>query len=388
MDILKRTWAEIDLDNLEHNYRQLRSRTPDSCLFLAMVKADGYGHGAVAVARHLTGLGAEMVSVSNLEEAVALRKAGIGAPVLILGYTPPEWAEALCRYELIQEIHSLEYARRLDERLKGTDFRLAAHIKLDTGMSRLGFYCGGNGQGLDEAAEAAGLNRIGIEGVFTHFATADVKNDVCTAAQYELFNQSLTELEARGVSFKIRHCSNSAAVINYPQYHMDMIRPGIAAYGLYPAEDQRQDIDLLPVMSLRSVISQIKVLDAGTGVSYGRTAVLDGKRTVAVVAAGYADGLPRVLSNNLEMVVRGQRVRQIGRICMDMCMIDVSDVPGAESGDIVTLIGSDSGETLPMNIWADKTDTITYEIACGISKRVARIFYKNQIPIDTLRYIV
>ena len=391
MDYLKRTWADISLDNLNYNYCRLREKVPSGCRFLGVVKADAYGHGAVPVSRHLCELGAEYLAVSNIEEAVQLRRGGLRGPVLILGYTPPFYTQDLAAMNLRQEVHSLEYARRLNDRLAGTGRRLKIHLKLDTGMSRLGFFAYDCDKTLEEIKEIAQMPSLVIEGIFTHFPVADsmAKEDAeFTRMQFERFMQMLSALKGAGIEPKIRHCCNSGGSILYPEYALDMIRPGIATYGVLPSPELKEKIDLRPVMSLRSTIFQIREYPAGVSVSYGRTYTTPEPRRIAVVGIGYADGLSRSFSGKISFLLRGESVAQVGRICMDMCMIDVTKVPDARVGDVVTIFGEDHGRTIPVEQLSGALDTIPYEVLCDINKRIPRIYLDGENQTEILQYIV
>ena len=391
MDYLKRTWADISLDNLNHNYHALREKIPASCRFLGVVKADAYGHGAVPISRHLVELGAQYLAVSNIEEAVQLRRGGLRGPILILGYTPPFYADDLAAMNLRQEVHSLEYAKRLNERLSGTKRRIRVHLKLDTGMSRLGFFAYDHPQTVEEIRQVAGLEHLLIEGVFTHFPVADSVDGAdasFTRTQFERFMRTLDELKAVGVTPEIRHCCNSGASILYPEFALDMIRPGIATYGVLPSTDLRGMIDLKPVMQLRSTVFQIREFEPNITVSYGRTYCTETPQRIAVVGIGYADGLSRSLSNNISFLLHGKRVPQVGRICMDMCMVDVSRVPETKVGDVVTIFGEDGGDCIEVDSLASRLGTIPYELLCGINKRIPRIYLDGENQTEILQYIV
>ena len=391
MDYLKRTWADISLDNLNHNYLALRARIPSGCRFLGVVKADAYGHGAVPIGRHLTELGAEYLAVSNIEEAVQLRRGGLRGPILILGYTPAFYAQELAAMNLRQEVHSLEYARSLNERLNGTSRRIRVHIKLDTGMSRLGFFAYGHERTAEEIREISKMEHLLIEGVFTHFPVADsidAADANFTRTQFERFTTMLEAMKAVGVEPELRHCCNSGASILYPEYALDMIRPGIATYGILPSQDLRGMIDLRPVMQLRTTIFQIRDFNENITVSYGRTYTTEEPSKIAVVGIGYADGLSRGFSNNISFLLHGKRVPQIGRICMDMCMVDISKVPDAKVGDVVTVFGHDGGDCIEVDSLARRMGTIPYEVLCGINKRIPRIYLDGKNQTEILQYIV
>ncbi|MCQ2420097.1 MAG: alanine racemase, partial [Clostridia bacterium] len=313
------------------------------------MKADAYGHGAVPVSHALTDFGADYLAVSNLEEAVQIRRGGIRTPILILGYTPPEFADNMVFLDITQEVHSLEYARDLDQALAGTNYILNVHLKLDTGMTRIGFIAYDNEKTIGELEEVSRLRHLHAEGIFMHFSVADSlepDDAAYTKLQYSRFTSMLDELAARGIRPEIRHCCNSGAAILYPEYSMDMIRPGIATYGISPSPDCEGKLDLRPVMSVHTTIAQIRDIPAGTCISYGRTFVTDRPMRVAVLPIGYADGLSRALSGKVSFLLHGKQAKNVGRICMDMCMVDVSDIPQARVGDTVTLFGYDENGTL------------------------------------------
>ena len=387
MKLLKRTWADVDLDALAHNYHAICDHVPAGTGFLGVIKADAYGHGAVPVSHALVELGADYLAVSNLEEAVQIRRGGVRAPILILGYTPPAYAENMIYLDLTQEVHSAEYARALDDALSGTNFVLNVHLKLDTGMTRIGFTAYGDARAAEQIAAAVKLPHLRVEGSFTHFCVADstAPDDAAyTKLQYERFVQALDVLEDRGIKPELRHCCNSGATVLYPQYAMDMIRPGILTYGVDPSADTVGVLELKPMLSLYTSISQIRDIPAGTDVSYGRTYITPTDCRVAVLAIGYADGLQRRLSGVASFLIHGKPAPVIGRICMDMCMVDVTDIPEAEVGDPVTVIGHGAS----CEAMAGQLDTIAYEVLCGINKRIPRIYYQNGKTSEILQYIV
>lgn len=387
--MLRRTWAEVNLDNLCHNVTTLRKGLPEGCRFLGVVKADAYGHGAVPVSRELQRLGADYLAVSNFEEALQLRRAEIQLPILILGYTPPEFAREEAALSITQEVHSLEYGKELAAALAGTGLKLTIHMKVDTGMSRLGFFAYDRPETVEELSELAALPELYPEGIFMHFAVSDTPSqDAYTQMQHQRFMDLVQALRQRGIVPKIVHCANSGATIAYPQFAHDMVRPGIATYGLDPSGDLRGMADLRPLMSLKTTIAAIRPFGPGITVSYGRTYTTPENRVLAVCPIGYADGLPRRLSGNLTFLLRGRRVPVVGRICMDMCMVDITEVPEAQVGDEVTVVGTDGGETITWDHWADQLGTISYELVCGINKRVPRLYFRDGALVDTLQYIV
>ncbi len=391
MKTLRRTWAQIDLDHLEHNYRAIRANLPSDCAFLGVMKADAYGHGAVPVSSALTELGAEYLAVSNLDEAVQIRRGGIRTPILILGYTPPEYADTLVFMDITQEVHSLAYAKELDAALAGTNYRLNVHLKLDTGMTRLGFFAYGESNELADAEQVARLEHLHIEGIFTHFCAADslVQSDAeYTRTQFQRYIEAIAQLEAAGIRPEIRHCANSGAALLHPEYALDMARAGIALYGLLPSADCAEMAALKPVMSLHTSIAQIRDIPAGCEVSYGRTFRAEHAMRIAVLPIGYADGLPRSLSSNASFSLHGQNVPIIGRICMDMCMVDITGVD-AKQGDTLTLFGYDeAGAHIPCEALAEKADTIGYELLCAVGKRIPRIYIEGGKQSEILQYIV
>ena len=392
MKTLKRTWADISLDNLEYNYRSIRAHLPSGTRFLGVMKADAYGHGAVPVSRALADLGAEYLAVSNLEEAVQIRRGEVRLPILILGYTPPEYAANMIFLDITQEVHSLTYAQELNEALAGTNYILNVHLKLDTGMTRIGFFAYDNDRTLDELKQAAALPHLHIEGVFMHFCVSDSKKpeDVAfTKLQHERFVNMLDLMKSKGIEPEIRHCCNSGATILRPEYAMDMIRPGVATYGFHPSPDTVGEIDLRPMMSLHTSIAQIRTIAAGKSISYGRTYTTPEDKLVAVLPIGYADGLSRLLSNRVTFRICGKEAPVVGRICMDMCMVDISEIPEAKVGTTATLFGYDEdGTLLPCERIADMLGTINYEIVCDVNKRVPRFFYKDGKQVGILQYIV
>ena len=373
-EYLRRTWAEVDLDAIRENYRKIADCVGSECRIMAIVKADGYGHGAVQVSQAMREAGAQWFGVSNLDEALQLRDAGITEPMLILGYTPPEEAERLAQYNITQTVLTEEYGCKLSECAVKSNVTLPVHIKLDTGMARIGLSC----LSANEISSAAdGIQRIChlpgfvCEGVFTHFASADEQDDGGFALhQYKLFCAVLDELSTRGITFKLRHCCNSAAILHYPEMHMDMVRPGIALYGLYPGEWMNKRVVLKPAMELKSVVSMVKSVSENVGVSYGQAFTTQRESVLATVPLGYADGYPRVLSSSADMLVCGRRARIAGRVCMDQCVLDVTGIDGVKSDSTVTVFGNKitAGEL------AEKAGTIHYEIVCGIGKRVPRVY--------------
>lgn len=390
-EFLKRTWAEIDLDAITHNYHAIRGSLSADCRLMAVVKADAYGHGDIYVAQTLQDAGADWFGVSNLEEAIRLRQAGITRPMLILSYTPPEEAANLSRYDITQTVISGEYAAALNKAAAQANVTVAVHIKLDTGMSRVGFFYHHeqvDAATIDEVAAVCELSHLTAQGIFTHFATADEQDgEAATRRQHALFTDAVARLEQRGFTFALKHCANSAATLRFPDLHMDMVRPGIILYGLAPAPWMKGLLPLVPAMSLKTVVSLVKDVPAHTCVSYGHTYRTEKPARIATVPIGYADGYPRSLSNAARMAVEGQFVPLIGRVCMDQCLLDVTDVPTVTEGMTVTVFGRDGDAVLPVEEVAALWGAINYEAVCLIGKRVPRIFYRGGVLIGKQGYL-
>ncbi|MGN0492717.1 MAG: alanine racemase [Acutalibacteraceae bacterium] len=376
MDFLHRTWAEIDLDALVHNFDIIKREAAGAKL-MAVVKADAYGHSARIVAPLLEQHGADAFAVSNIEEAITLRGCGITRPILILGYTPVSMAAQLYLNDISQCVYSPEYARDLSDRACADGVKVKIHIKLDTGMSRLGFDCrDGALSGVEEAINAAKLSGFVFEGIFTHFAVSDrtdTEEDGFTDAQYRRFADAAERFERAGLKAKYRHCCNSAAFCLDSDKHFDLCRPGIILYGLTPSSALTLKENFIPVMTVKSVVSMVKKIKKGDTVSYGRTFTADKEMKIATVTAGYADGYPRLLSNRGYVLINDKRADIIGRVCMDQMSVDVSDIKDVKQGDEVILFG----KALPVEELADMCGTINYEIICGISPRVPRITVKG-----------
>ncbi|MBR2717032.1 MAG: alanine racemase [Oscillospiraceae bacterium] len=369
-DRMKRTWAEISLGAIEHNYRAMRAELPDGCRFLGVVKADAYGHGAIPVAKRLESLGCDYLAVACLDEARQLRQAAIGLPILILGCTPPEYAPELAELDITQAVGSLDAAEALNAALEGTGRSLKVHLKLETGMGRTGFRVFGAWKALP-AATAVRLHRLEAEGVFTHFCVSDGPEGVrdFTHTQLARFQAAVEAIETRsGHRFTIRHCTNSGAMHAFPETYMDMVRPGVSLYGMYPGPD-RDRIRLIPAMTLKTRVACVERHEPGDTVSYGRTFTVERPSEIAVLPIGYADGLHRVLSNRLTVLVNGHRAPQVGRICMDMCMADVTDL-GVKPGDEAEIFG----RNMPIDDVAELAGTIHYELTCAVSGRVPRVY--------------
>ena len=384
--ILRRTWAEIDLDALEHNYRRAREIIGPKVKYLGVVKADAYGHGAVQVARKLEQLGTDYLAVSSLDEARELRHGGVNAPILILGHTPPEMVPELIRYNITQAVSALSKARAYSDETVKCGGMLKVHIKVDTGMSRLGFLVRGQhfDGGVQGILEACGLPGLEAEGIFTHFAVSDADDEPSedyTREQFEVFRSVIDALAAQGRTFDIRHCANSGALTRYPEMYLDMVRPGIALYGV---GDDAERLGLRAVMSLKSTVSTIKIYEPDTDVGYGRLYRTDTQKRVGVLPIGYADGLFRALSNRMDVMTDSGAAPQLGRICMDMCMVDLSDLPEVHVGDAVEIFG----QRQSVDRLAGLAGTIPYELICAVSKRVPRRYLEHgEMVARTLRIL-
>ena len=373
-ELEKRTWAEISLENIRHNVRAIRAALPEGCRFLGVVKANAYGHGALPVSRALEEAGADYLAVSCLDEAMELRDGGVTMPILILGHTPFEYTRMLLENDITQAVTNLKKAEEFSaeaQRLGGT---LRVHIALDTGMSRLGFLCRDErfDAGVANAARACSLPGLDPEGIFTHFAVADEageENERYTREQFRVFCDVIEALAARGIRFRLRHCANTGATLSYPEMCLDMVRPGLLLYGYGDASGK---LGLKPCMRFMTRVSTIKHYPAGTDVSYGRRFTTERETRMGVVGAGYADGLPRLLSNRCAFAAGGGFAPQRGSICMDMCMIDLTERPEVGVGSEIEIFGPRSRlETL-----SQTAQTIPYELLCAVSRRVPRV-YKN-----------
>lgn len=377
MNYLHRTWVEIDLDRIESNYRRLAERVGDARV-MCVIKANAYGHGAVETARLLEGAGCGWFAVSNIEEALQLRRGGIRARVLILGATPAEYAAALAAQDVTQALYGPEYAEALSAAALAAGVTVRVHLKLDTGMRRLGFDAETQ---VEQAALACRLPGLDAEGVFTHFATADGDGDPdgrFTAKQFGRFTAAIRALEERGVTFRVRHCSNSAAAVTRPEYRMDMVREGIILYGLAPSAAVGAE-GFLPAMSMRTRVSLVKEIAAGEGVSYGLTFRSKRPMKVATLPVGYADGYLRAYGKGC-VLLKGRRAPILGRVCMDQMMVDVTGLD-VKPGDTATLFGEDDGALLPVEALASLADTINYETICAIGRRVPRVYLRDGEPV-------
>ena len=377
----KRFWAEIDMNAAENNFNLIKSKLSKETKLCCVVKANAYGHGAVYLSKLYEKLGADFFAVSNIEEAMQLRNNGIKTPILILGYTPTSCASILAENNISQSVFSYSYAKELSASAKADGVNVKIHIKLDSGMGRIGFDSIHNiNKTVETIAEVCNMDGLVHEGLFTHFALADDGADGAefTRIQYERFTNITNKLASENIEFEIKHCANSATTFEYPEYHLDMVRVGVVLYGVAPSNKVRGCEELTPVMSLKSVISMIKEIEEGDTVSYGCTFKAEKKTKIATAPVGYADGFWRSnAQNGTQMLIRGQRVNIIGRVCMDQLMLDVTDVKGVREGDYITLIGTDKDETITAEDIARNNGTIGYEMICAIGERVPRFYIKD-----------
>jgi len=382
---LRPVWAEIDLDKLAHNMREIR-RITKSKKIIAVVKADAYGHGAVDVAPVLLENGANSLAVAMLSEAMELRRSGIECQIMILGFTPPELIDNLLKYDIEQTVFSYEFAKELSKMAKHENKIAKIHIALDTGMGRIGFLP--NDESVQEVYKISKLPNIVIEGLFCHFSTADEKDKTYTYIQVEKYDGFYEKLKAKKVYINTRHIANSAAIIDLPEIHYEAVRPGIIIYGYYPSDDvNKKKIDLLPVMTLKTNVVHIKTLPPGEYVGYGRKYKTDKESVIATLPIGYADGYTRLLFQKAKVIIKGKFAPVIGKICMDQCMIDITDVSGVKVGDEVILIGEDENNKFNADVVGELIGTISYEVVCMIGKRVPRVYIKKGEVVKIREYI-
>ena len=378
--------AEIDLKALAHNFKELRRITHPDARLMGVVKANGYGHGAIEVAQCALQNGAEVLGVARIEEAIRIREAGIEVPILIFGYTLPELASDILKYDLTQTVYTYASAQALSRAAKSVKKNIKIHLKVDTGMGRLGLLPKNfqennsdaiNADAVEESLAIAGLKGLELEGIFTHFATADSADKAYAEDQLDLFMNFLDRLRKAGLEPPVRHAANSAALIDMPQSHLDMVRPGIASYGLYPSDEvDKKHIGLKSAMALKACIIHLKKVPAGFKVSYGSTHQTRNATTIATIPIGYADGLNRLLSSRGQMLVHGQRAPIIGRVCMDLTMIDVGHIDNVQIEDEVVIFGRQGGEAITVDEIASALNTINYEIVSTITARVPRVYLR------------
>ena len=377
------------MDAAIRNYHAIKNKIGENTKICCVVKADGYGHGAVELAKLYSELNCDYFAVSNLDEALELRDAGITEPILILGYTPANRCVDLSEHNISQAVYGLDYAKMLSDECVNAGVTCKIHIKCDTGMSRLGFMCQQfprDEYSIEEIKTACQLDNLISEGIFTHFAVADECEDgrEYTKRQYEAFSYTVDTLKSQGVNFEITHCSNSGAILDYSEMKLDMVRAGIILYGFAPSGKLKDKLDLEPIMRLKTMVSYVKEIKKGTTVSYGRTFTADRDMKIATVPVGYADGYIRTFAKDGYMFIKGQKAKIIGRICMDQTMLDVTDIEGVEIGNVCVLFGNGKGGEPTAYDVAKWGNTINYEIVCLVSKRVPRLYRRDGVTVEVM----
>ncbi len=379
----RRIYAEIHLDRMIENMEAMAVTLPEGTRMIGVVKADGYGHGSVPAAKVIDPY-VWAYAVAAIEEGIILRKHGIEKPVLILGSTHRSHFKELLEYDIRPAIFEYEKAKELSDLAVSMGKKACVHLTLDTGMSRIGFFA--DAEGVKLAERIAALPGIEVEGLFTHFARADEGEPAYTKLQYERYQWFIEELKKKGIQIPVCHCSNSAAIMELPEMGPDAVRAGISMYGIYPSDEVDHTMKLSPVMEIRSYITYVKEIPAGTPVSYGGTFVSEKPMRIATIAAGYGDGYPRSLSGQGYVLVAGKRAPILGRVCMDQFMVDVTEIPEAEADMRVTLVGKDGGEELTMEQLADLCGGFRYEIPCVLGKRVPRVYLRGGEIVGTKDY--
>lgn len=385
LDETRPVWAEINLDNLAHNIKEVRKHTKEDALVTAVVKANGYGHGSVEISRTFLDNGADRLAVAILTEAIELRKGNIAEPILILGYTPPVQYGKVLEHDLIQAIYNYEEAKLLSNKAVEVNKKATIHIKLDSGMGRIGFLP--TKESIEDILKISELPNIYIEGIFTHFAKADETDKSHTKGQFEKYINMVNALEDKGLNIPIKHVSNSASIIDLPDYNLNMVRAGVMIYGFYPSDEVKKDIELKPAMTLKARISHLKVVPQGTGISYGQIFVTDKESKIATIPIGYADGFTRMLTGKAEVYINGKRAKIVGKICMDQCMIDVTHIEDVKLGDEVVIFGSNPEHPHADEV-AAKIGTINYEIVCMVGRRVPRVYVSNGNIVKIKDYLL
>lgn len=380
-----RVKADINLDAIAGNAEEIKKKLQPGVKLAAVIKADGYGHGAVPVAKTVYDT-ADWFAVSNIEEALELREAGIKKPILTLGYTAPLQLSEAIRNEITLTLCDRESAVEISEAAKTIGITAKVHIKVDTGMGRIGFPA--EESAAAGVAEAVKLPFVEATGIYTHFARADESEREATDVQYRKFMKFISALEAYDVKTLLRHAQNSAAILMYPEYQLDMVRLGISLYGMYPSDETiSEEITLSPAMEIKSHVAFVKTVPAGTGIGYNATYVTDRPRTIATVPVGYGDGYPRAMSNKGQVLIHGKRVPIVGRVCMDQMMIDVTEVPEVKRGDMVTLMGIEGQEQITAEEIGSLSHSFHYEMVCNVGKRIPRVYYKNGEAVGARHFV-
>lgn len=382
-----RAWAEINLDNIAHNVREIRRITDKRAELMGVVKADAYGHGVMEVVRVLLENGVSKLAVAMLDEAIQLRKNNVNVPVLVLGYTDPKRAGEILEYGITQAVFSHDLVTALSDAAVKTGKKAIIHVKVDTGMTRIGFMPGYSA--VKDIERICSLPGITLEGMFTHFATADESDESYTRMQFEKFLSFDKELNRAGIIIPLKHVANSAAIVRYPETHMNMVRPGIILYGLYPSrETDTGRISLKPAMSLKANVIQVKDVEKNTPISYGGRFITTRKSRIATIPVGYADGYSRLLSGKSHVLINGERFPVVGSVCMDQCMADVTDAKKpVRVGDEVVLIGRQGEDEITADEVASLIGTINYEVVSLVGKRIPRFYIKNGRISGVLNYL-
>ncbi|MGA2079711.1 MAG: alanine racemase [Holophaga sp.] len=383
--LLRDAWAEVNLDHLAHNIREVRRVVRPGCRVAAVIKADGYGHGAVAIAGTMLANGADLLAVAVLPEALQLRRAYPEAEIMLLGATPAALAGTVVANRVVPTVFTRDCALALSEAARSTGRKARIHLKLETGMGRIGMPA--TPETVDRILDIAALPGIEVEGAFTHFAKADEPDKTVTQVQFEGFMAVMDRLEAKGLRIPLRHVSNSGAIIDLRACDLDMVRPGLMLYGLYPSGSvSHEAVRLKEAMALKARVSHVKELPPGCGISYGHIYHTRGTERIATLPVGYADGYSRLLSGKAHVLVRGRRVPVVGRICMDQCMVNVTGLE-VEPGEVVTLFGGEEDGKVWIDDVADWMGTITHEVVCGIDKRVPRVYLKGGKVVGIRDYV-
>ncbi len=383
-----RAWAEVNLDNIAHNVKEIRRITNKNAEIMGVVKADAYGHGVMEVANTLLNNGVTRLAVSMLDEAIQLRKSGFKVPILILSYTDPRRADEIVNYDVTQTVFSHDLAQALSDASLRNKKNVKIHIKIDTGMTRVGFMPGYSA--IKNVTEIGKLPGLIIEGLFTHFASADETDRSYTYMQFERFMSICSELNRIGLYIPVKHVANSAGIIEYPEMHLDMVRPGIILYGLYPSNEVNRDkIDLKPAMSLKANVILVKDVEKNTCISYGRIFTTKRESKIATIPIGYADGYTRLLNGKARVLINGEFAPVVGKICMDQCMVDVTDMKNpVRVGDEVVLFGKQGDCEMSVDELAASIGTINYEITCIVGKRIPRVYLQGGHVCNVLNYLI
>ena len=373
--MIRPVWAEIDLDAIKYNIDSIKRRV-DTKELIAVVKADAYGHGALDVSKTLVENGATKLAVAVITEAMELRHGNINTPIMILGYTPLEFAADLINYDIEQTIFDLEYAKKLSEIALILGKKAKVHVALDTGMGRIGFLI--NDNSLNEILKISSLKGLEVVGIFTHFATADESDKNYSNKQYKKFTDFNEKLVSKGVNISLKHVSNSGAIIDMPNTYLDGVRAGIVLYGYYPSEDVlKQNLDLKKAITIKTQVAHVKILDKNEYVSYGRKFKTERKSIIATLPIGYADGYSRALTGKAKVIINGKFAPVVGTICMDQCMIDVTDIGDVHVGDEIIVLGKDKDLKFDADDMAKAMGTINYEVLCMIKQRIPRVYIED-----------